>query len=41
MINLILIVNDRDKLQLAINKLYNWFVLWQLEYSEKKSFSLT
>ena len=34
-------INDRDKLQLAINKFYNWSVLWQLENSAKKSFSLT
>ena len=31
----------RDKLQLAINKFYNWSVLWQLENSAKKSYSLT
>ena len=34
-------VNDRDKLQLTINTFYNWSVLWQLENSAKKSFSLT
>ena len=28
----------RDKLQSAINKFYNWSVLWQLENSAKKSF---
>ena len=33
--------NDRDKLQSAINKYYNWSVLWNLENSAKKSFSLT
>ena len=34
-------LNYRDKLQSAINKFYNWLVLWQLENSAKKSFSLT
>ena len=34
-------LNDRDKLQSAINKFYNWSVLWQLENSAKISFSLT
>ena len=34
-------LNDRDKLQSAINKFYNWSVLWQLENSAKKSFYLT
>ena len=34
-------LNDRDKLQSAINKFYNWSVLWQLENSAKKLFSLT
>ena len=31
-------LNDRDKLQSAINKFYNWSVLWQLENSAKKYF---
>ena len=29
-------VNDKDKLQQAINTFYNWSVLWQLENSAKK-----
>ena len=31
-------LNERDKLQSAINKFYNWSVLWQLENSANKSF---
>ena len=34
-------LNDKDKLQFAINTFYNWSVLLQLENSTKKSFSLT